>query len=413
MKSKAMFLWAAVLLAWGISGCEGKGSREMITESGAETFESGESETRSEKSAAEREWKNDRKQSNRRQSDRQPVLGVDDDGYEGFRYLAPYKLESDHYKAVVYLPEDEYAVNQYDSALAENAGVWVTVQLEPTLRSDMENYTLAENLQAYTELDKQIYEEMDDRWDVEISDVRTLDDSRMEAEFSYITYNPYSEIYVSYWGIYYLEKTDDGRLFFITIEVNGGGIDKTTEAVLEELGEYLQIELEYDREAMAAKAAQYNGSENAEEESGNMASTDFWTFELPEGWEKDTVSSTRDQYIFAPGGNMAAGSVIYISGKYVGEDVSYIRDMDEEKLVGLFEILLGDDTDIDHISVVGDTAAGYAVKIEYKEQKQRFNAVTYIIFEDRSAYIVAAFEDGKGTEAFEAAEHIINTAKVK
>ena len=36
------------------------------------------------------------------------------------------------------------------------------------------------------------------------------------------------------------------------------------------------------------------------EKNGNMSSTDFWIFELPEGWEKDTVSSTDDQDFFAP-----------------------------------------------------------------------------------------------------------------
>lgn len=406
MKKRIMLLGTVVLLVWGISGCTGKGSRETVKEADTETVESGESETQSKKHNVKREWK-----IAKHQSDRQPVLGVDNENYEGFRYLAPYRLESDHYKAVIYLPEDEYAVAEQGNALTERAGVWVTAQLEPIFWSDMENDSLEESLQTYTELDKQIYEEMEDYWEVEISEVRVLDDHRMEAEFSYITYNPYSEVYVPYWGIYYLVRTDDGRLFFMTIEVNGEGADGTTEAVLEEFGEYLQIELEYDREAMMAKAAKYDEAENPEGENGNMASTDFWTFELPEGWEKDTVSSTDDQYIFAPGGSIAAEKVIYISGKYIGEDVSYVRDMDEDRLVGLFEILLEDDINIDHISVVGDTAVGYAVKIEYKEQ--RLNAVTYIIFENQSAYIVAAVEAGKGTEAFEAAEHIINTAKVK
>ncbi len=409
MKRRAMFLVAAVFLAWGISGCAGKGSD-------AETYESAESETRSEKSTMDREWKNTKKQSNRK-----PVLGVDNDSYEGYQYLAPYKLESDNYKAVVYLPEDKYAEPNYDSVLAENAGVWVTAELEPTLRSNMEKYTLEENLQAYAELDKEIYEEMDDRWEVEISEVRVLDDNRVEAEYSYVDYNPYSEIYVSHWGVYYLAETDDGRIFFITIDVDEEGVDEQTEEILEELEDYLQIELEYDREAMFAKAAKYENEENQdeensegenqEEENGNMVSTDFWTFELPEGWEKNTALSSEDEYVYAPNGNLTSGSVVYISEEDVGQDVSYVKELDDDMLVQLFEVMLGDELDISDINVVGDTAVGYAVKIEFEERG--VNLVNYIIFENRSAYMIMAMEDGSGTEAFEAAERILNTAKAK
>lgn len=111
--------------------------------------------------------------------------------------------------------------------------------------------------------------------------------------------------------------------------MDGQSVNGTTEAVLEELGEYLQTELEYVREAMEAKAGKYEEPENPEEENGN---------------------------------------------------------------------------------VVGDTAVGYAVKIELEEMG--FNLVTYVIFEEQSAYMVMALENGNGTEAFEVAECIINTAQI-
>lgn len=409
MKRRTMFLLAAVLLAWGISGCAGK-------ESDPETYESVESETRSEKSTMEREWKSAKKQSNRK-----PVLGVDNDSYEGFQYLAPYKLESDNYKAVVYLPEDEYAATQDGRALAEKNGVWVTVLLEPLLRSSTADGTLEEKLQAYAEIDREIYEDSDSRKEFEMSEVRVLDDNKVEVEYSYADYNPYTEIFASHWGVYYLTETDDGRTFFITIEVNQEGVTEQTEEVLEELGEYLQIELEYDREAMFAKAAKYEEEEsqeeenqeeeNSEEENGNMVSTDFWTFELPEGWEENRALSSDDEHVYAPNGSLRSGSVVYVSEENIGQDVSYVKELDDDMLVQLFEVMLGDELDISDINVVGDTAVGYAVKIEFEERG--VNLVTYVIFEERSAYMIMALEDGSGTEAFEAAEHILNTAKAK
>lgn len=415
MKRRAMFLLAAVLLAWGISGCAGKGSD-------AETYESAESETRSEKSTMMREWKSTKKQS----SNRQPVLGVDDDSYEGFRYLAPYKLESDNYKAVVYLPEDEYPAIQDGNALTVNEGVWVTVLLEPSLCSYMNNSTLEEKLQSYMDMEEEIYEGTDIRKDFEVSEVRVLDDNRVDVEFSYVDYSFYSEGYVSHWGIYYLTETDDGRFFLITIEVDGEDFTAQTEAVLEELEEYLQIEFGYDREAMLAKAAKYEETENPEEENpeeenpeeenpeeenGNMFSTDFWTFELPEGWKENTALSSDTEHVYAPNGSLRSGSAVYVSEEDVGQDVSYVKELDDDMLVKLFEVMLGDELDISDINVVGDTAVGYAVKIEFEERG--VNLVTYVIFEEQSAYMIMALEDGTGTEAFEAAEHILNTAKAK
>ncbi len=407
MKKRVALLCMAVLTAVGICGCTGKENRAAMEES------------EQKKQTVEGELAANKKSENK-QTVQKPVLGVDDDSYEGFQYLVPYKMKSDNYKAVVYLPDCDYAVNELGSAMAEKQGLSVIVQLETPLVADRtDEATMEECLQEYVTLEKEVMEEIFEGYsEVEMSEVRVINDDRVVSDYSYLLYDTYYEKYTSYWGIYYLEKVDDGRVFLFTIEVDGDSTGEETEEILEEMAEYLQIDIDYDEEALQAKAAQYNENEQEEDTEGedaegdNEFSTGFWTFELPEGWEKDRFASTDDQFVFAPGGKIKAGSgAVAISEKYVGQDVSYIRELDEDKLVQLFELILGDELEISDISVVGDTAVGYTVKIELEEKG--INMVTYLVFEGQSAYMVAAMEDGTGTEAFEVAEHIINTAKVK
>lgn len=407
MKKRAALLCMAVLTAVNICGCTWEENRAALQESGQK------------KQTVEGELAANKKSENK-QTVPKPVLGVDDDSYEGFQYLVPYKMKSDNYKAVVYLPDCDYAVNESGSAMSEKQGVSVIVQLETPLVADRtDEAAMEECLQEYVTFEKEVMEEIfEGRSEVEMSEVRVINDDRVISDYSYLLYDSYNEKYTSYWGIYYLEKVDDGRVFLFTIEVDGDSTGKETEEILEEMAEYLQIDIDYDEEALLAKAARYNENEQKEDTEGENAegdnefSTGFWTFELPEGWEKDRFASTDDQYVFAPGGKITAESgAVAISEKYVGQDVSYIRELDEDKLVQLFELLLGDELEINDISVVGDTAVGYTVKIELEEKG--INMVTYLVFEGQSAYMVAAMEDGTGTEAFEVAEHIINTAKVK
>ncbi|MBD5542068.1 MAG: hypothetical protein HDR00_12950 [Lachnospiraceae bacterium] len=402
MKKRAALLCMAFLAAVGICGCTGKEDRAVIQES------------EQKKLSVEGEFAANKK-SEKEQSVQKPVPGVDDDGYEGFQYLVPYKLESDNYEAVVYLPDCDYAVNEQGSALAEKQGVWVNVQLEtPLMAYETNSASMEECLADYVDLEKEIMEEIyEDYTEIEMSEVRVIDDDRVVSDYSYLLYDSYAEKYTFNWGMYYLVEVDDGRDFLFSIEVHGDSIGAETEDILEEMAEYLQIDIDYDKNALLAKAARHNGNEKEEDtEDGNEVSTGFWTFELPEGWEKDTLASTDDQYIFAPGGRITVGGgAVAITEKDVGEDVGYIRELDEDKLVQLFELILGDELEIDDISVVGDTAVGYTVKIELEEMG--INMVTYLAFEGQSAYLVAAMEDGTGTEAFEVAEHIINTAKIK
>lgn len=415
MKKRAALLCMAVLAAMSICGCTSKEDRAAMQESDREAVSGSEDGKSGQKKLSVEGELAANKKSEKKQSDQKPVLGVDDDSYEGFQYLVPYKLESDNYEAVVYLPDCDYAVNELGSALAEKQGVWVDVQLEtPLVAYSTDGVVLKECLSDYVNLEEKIMEEVNEFYkDIEMSEVRVIDDDRVVSDYSYLLYDSYDEKYIFYWGMYYLAEVDDGRDFLFTIEVHGDSIGAETEDILEEVAEYLQIDIDYDEEALLAKAAQYNDIEKEEDtEGGNEFSTGFWTFELPEGWKKDTVASTDDQYVFAPGGKITAGGgAVAISEKDVGQDVSYIRELDEDKLVQLFELILGDELEVNDISVVGDTAAGYTVKIEIEEMG--INMVTYLAFEGESAYMVAAMEDGTGTEAYEVAEHIINTAKIK
>lgn len=402
MKKRAALLCMAVLAAVGICGCTGKENRAAMQESGQK------------KQSVEEEFAANKK-NEKKQSAQKPVLGVDDDSYEGFQYLVPYQMKSDNYEAVVYLPDCDYAINELGSAMAEKQGVRISVQLEtPLVNYRTDKADIEECLRDYAKYEEEIMGEIfEDYRNIEMSKVRVIDDDRVVADYSYLLYDSYDEKYTFNWGMYYLVKVNDGRDFLFIIEVDGNSISAETEGVLEEMAEYLQIDIDYDEEALLAKAARYDENEKEEDtESDNEFSTGFWTFELPEGWEKDTFASTNDQYVFAPGGRITAGgSGIAISEKDVGQDVSYVRDMDEDKLVQLFELILGNELEISDISVVGDTAVGYTVKFELEELG--INMVTYLVFEGQSAYLVVALEDGTGTEAFEVAEHIINTAKVK
>ena len=343
-----------------------------------------------------------------------PVLGTDDKNYKSFQYLEACEIEDDGIKAVVYVPESENLYQSREMVASEALGVTVSVQLNPFIQLEQEDYTMKENMETYIE---NAYEFDDfyysDYKDIEMSEINEITKEAASITTSRLEYNRYSESYTAVWSLYYMVKTDDERIFMVTVTIDSDNTTGYTEDLLAELEAYLGIGLEYNQEEMQAKLDGYDPSEE-----GNIFSTGDWKFELPEGWEEDVSYKGHyseeyyNEYAYAPGGDAnRADCMIFISNDYVGEDTDYIRDVNEDEMLYVIKEFLPEGASDVKCEILGDTAVGYTLKLYFAEDEIRTEM--YFVYNGHYVYTVMALEDGAKTEVFEIAEQIINTAKTR
>lgn len=400
MKKKLVMLALAVSMTFGMTACTGKEStKEVVSE---------ENEDKSKKND-EVVVNEEEKEENAAGSGEMPTLGIDDRGYKGFQYLEPHKLDTGEEKAVVYVPESDYVYEDNGMIISEKLGVMVEMELTPYIQLHQEEFTMEENLEKYLESSYDFDEfYTTSHKDVEISEINVISKEAATLTASYLEYDEYNEEYYFIWNLYYLMKTDDDRIFMVEVEVNSIDITGYTEELIEELEAYLGIEMGYDEDALLAKIDAYDPSEE-----GNVYSTGYWIFELPDGWGEDkSYKESYDEYAYAPGGDAEESKcIICITDRYMDENTDYIREADEDDLIRILEEFMPEDIENAESEVVGETAVGYALKTGF--DTEGIHVEMYIIFDGYNAYMIMAMQDDEGTEAFEAARHIVDTAKTR
>lgn len=399
MKKRLIVVVLAITMAFGMTACGAKENTKAVINEESEDKTKISQDKETEQEGEEEASK----------STGMPTLGVDDDSYDGFKYLECYEVEAEDETAIVYVPIDDYSYEGSNYVSAEDLGVTVKITLEPYLQYDSEKYTMEENLEEYISNDYEFDEfYTTDYKDVETSEINVISKEAASITSSHLEYNEYHEEYYSVWLMYYLMKTEDDRVFMAEIEINSEYTTGYTEDLLAELEAYLGIELGYDADAMQAKIDEYDPSAE-----GNVYSTGYWMFELPEGWGEDSsYEDSYDEYAYAPNGDADnSDCIIYITDQYVGEDTSYIKEIDEDDVVEILEDFMPDGINHVKCSVVGDTPVGYVLKSTF--DVSGINVEMYFIFEGYNTYTIMAMQEGSGTEAFEAAEQIVNTAKTR
>lgn len=399
MKKRWLMLVLAVCMTFGMTACTGKErTKEAVNE---------ENENKPKKNnevIVEGE-----KEEDTAETGEMPTLGMDNKGYKGFQYLEAHKLDTGEEKAIVYVPVSDYVYENSGMISSEKLGVSVKIELTPFIQSHQEEFTMEENLKKYTENHYDFDEFFTtSHKDVEISEINGISKEAATITVSYLEYDEYNEEYYYIWNLYYLMKTDDDRIFLVEVEVDSTDTTGYTEDLLSELEAYLKIDLGYDEAALLAKVDAYDPSEE-----GNVYSTGYWMFELPDGWGEDkSYEDHYNEYVYAPDGD-AGGSkcIIYMTYDYMEENTDYIRKADDDEVIRALEEYMPEEVENVQCEVVGETAVGYALKTSFEEEG--IHVEMYIVFEGYYAYMIMAMQDGDGTEAFEAARQIVNTAKTR
>jgi len=402
MKKRMVMLFLAVTMTFAMTACTGKEStREAVSEE-TEDMPKKNSEVVVGDGSKEKEEKS-------ADSGKMPTLGIDDRSYQGFQYLEAHKLDTGEEKAIVYVPVSDYVYEYAGEVSSDKLGVTVDIELNPFIQLDQEEFTMEENLQKYTE-NHYDFDEFytTERKDMEISEINAISKEAANLTTSYLEYDDYNEEYYYIWNYYYLMKADEDRIFLVDIEVDSIGTTGYTEDLIAELEAYLGLDIGYDEEALLAKIDAYDPSEE-----GNVYSTGDWIFELPEGWGEDrSHESSYDEHVYAPDGDASRSNcVIYIKDQYVGEDTSFVREVEEDEALRVLEMYMPEDVENVKCEVIGDTAVGYTLKSSFEAEGIRVEM--YLIFEGYDAYTIMAMQDDDNTESFEAAEQIIHTAKTK
>jgi len=351
-----------------------------------------------------------------------PVLGKEDiEGYEGFEYLYEEILlaETEENKdtgkkerkmITVYLPEDEYTKADGNYARANTLGVSFRVELEPYLSYDQDDYLPEENLQKY----------MDDEFnpfytaeykDLVVSEVQEMGNG-YGATAEYCRYNEWDEEYYAIFCTYYYVELESGEMVFVKTEVNSSEVTGKTPSLIEELEQFYQFEVNWDKEEAEKKCA--NCAENG---TANMFSTGNLLFELPQGWKKDRDVSSIDNEAYAPDGDStSAGCLLLIKEDYVGygEEVDLNMFLEKEQEEAIKEAM--GVAASNYVAEKCETGIGDAIKItcNVSENGEKASVVMYIVMSDYRLYEFVAMDMSGATEsAAEALENIVQNGQIR
>lgn len=414
MKKKIALSLIIGCLASVIWGCSAKDvvqvvSREQETEETEETAVEEESVEMEEEESSEH-----------------PVLGDEDIAdYEGFKYLyceeirtnsekneETGKMESK--KLSVFIPEDDYVNVSTGWASSEKLGVTITIELEPYLRYNQEDYLACENMEYYlTEYEYDPYYSNDYK-DLVVSEVEEIDEEIAYATAEYCHYNKYDDSYNVVFVTYYLAKLNNDVTVLVEVEVDSEDVTGKTPALIEELEVFYPFEIDWDKERAEAKLETY--LENGDD---NTVSTGYAIFELPEGWSEDTTQSDYDTYVYAPDGDFNfSGCYVSISREYIGYNAWDTDDKDVymNEILAMIEESIQEE-DIDAVaSYYGETCLGTAVKMETasSEYGESAKAIVYWIFDDSYGYVVTAVQTENALDdAFAVAEDMLKNGQVR
>lgn len=352
-----------------------------------------------------------------------PVLGQENiKDYEGFTYLYCEELrtQSEENKETgkmenkslqVFIPQADYVYVNMDYANVDKLGVELTVELEPSIRYDAEDYLTYENLQYYVENQFDPFYTNQYK-DVVMSEVEEInrDTARMTVESCY--YNEYDDSYSPVFNTYYLTKLENDCTVLVEMSINGEDVTGKTPELLEELEAFYGFEIDWDKERADKKVEDFLASGG-----DNTVSTGYVMFELPEGWSKDTDASEYDTPVYAPGGDAeSAGCFVSLQEEYVEYGAFSGIENNTDELVSLVQSYLDEEGLKAEVSVYGDTCLGTAILSVMEVEGEDVETVVfhiYWIFDDSYMYRVSAVAIDDTTEnPFAVAEGILKNGQV-
>lgn len=355
-----------------------------------------------------KEEKEEEKKEEKKSSDT-PVLGDEDaEDYEGFEYLFGEVLMTDaeeneetgkkeRQKLSVFIPDDDYATVSGNRAYADYLGVDFEVELAPYIRYDEEDYLMEENLQYYLESNYDPFYSTDYK-DLVISDVEVISDTECRATVEYCYYNSWDDSYETVFATYYLAEMESGVNVLVEIKVQEEGVTGKTPALLEELEQFYQFEIDWDADRAAQKREDYLATGG-----DNKYSTGYLVFELPENWDEVRDGVDYDEHVYAPEGDVNfSGCMI----SFYREFLSYDEEIDvtafvnnAEETEALLEEALGMDVTDFEVELV-DTVLGEAAKLTYTASDDDLsgNGETYFVGDGYYFYTIQSFAMEEATE---------------
>lgn len=424
MKKRVLMIMMAVVMAASLTACGGSDSGKgkgvsKVEETDEEDEEEADEEEADEKEERKKDKDKDKDDDDKAKSDT-PVIGNDVDDYDGFEYLKAFTITGEDATAVVYAPDDEYAFGGEEESYVgtELNGVYVEYEIDAYVQYEQENFSAEENIEYYVSDWYNYRLEDEDVLDVEMSDVKTAGKDAAYATITRYEYDDIDDRNYFVWDLYYLYQTDE-KMILAEIQVDSCYDIEGAEDVVKELEQYLDADFDYDEDAMQEKADDCDPGERPEDDddiNGGGAnedgtfSTDYWTFELPEGWSNDPLMEDTNQYAYAPGGDIEeAECAVVIQSEYIGEDTSVIADMDEDEVMDYIEEIMAEDIDNPQCTMIGETQLGYTIKADF--DYEGIDAVAYFIFDGYYAHTVMAMQYASGDDSFVAAEMILDTAE--
>lgn len=357
----------------------------------------------------------------------EPILGMADTDYDGFQYLMKTMLtkapEEDldgsgskgkKRELTVYVPDDEHGYTSGSRFSGEKMGMHFSVDIDPMLQYQAEDYTAAENLDYYMgfEYDPEYLDYADLTVNKAVAD-ETGESAR--AVVTYCDYDSYEKEAVAYYCTYYLKEIN-GLTVLVEAEINSRDATGKLPGLLDEIEAYYGFRPEWDAEAAKAMAEKADFSDRKDTGSSTASLDDDlegvddpeavknadgtftasnMTFKLPDGW--DIEDSDGEQSLFAPDGDSSfSGCAVVVMRQYNGATASSLElfksnpEVMETMLKSMVESSMDDDFAGDMDFKMLDTAPfGAALKMTAAEDSNYLSA--YFIFDDEGyMYIMMA-----------------------
>lgn len=352
-----------------------------------------------------------------------PVFGQEDiSDYEGFEYLYWEQLRTQNEKNEVtgkmesqeleiFLPLSDYSYVNRSQASSEKLGVEFEVELNPYLSLHSEDYLVYENLALYLEDAYDPYYYTDYK-DVVISEVEEIDENSARATIEYCKYDKYDETYRTIFETYYLKMLENDVYVMVVVSVDHSETSGKTPMLIEELEEFYQFEIDFDKDRAQQKQETYLAGGGS-----NTHSTGYVLFELPEGWAEDDDNYEYDTYVYAPGGSISASGCGITFEKEYNDDIDKdIIKGNEEKLVEIIKEGFAEDGNLSEVEYYGETCLGETIKttLTIEVDGMTANAEVYFIIGDYYIYRVTAMaKDGAAEDPFTVAADILENGQVR
>ena len=373
------------------------------------------------------------------------MAGLDKKEYDGFQYLVKTKLEKEAeeeggkaQELVVYVPKDEYAYESGSRSVSEKMGMHFTVELDPILQYQAEDYTPAENLDYYT--DMMFNPEYVDYADLKVEKaVEDASGKGARAVVTYCQYDEYEEEPVAVYATYYLREMD--RLtVLVEAKITNREATGKLPGLLDEVEAFYGFRPEWDAaaaDAMAEKADFSKQKKQSESSAGTSSSqrepdpepvkngdgtftASGMTFPLPEGWDIDETDG--EQTSFAPDGDAAFSScMLLVTRQYSGVTASSMElfqdnpEMLEEIMEASMGSAIGENFDGETKFKVMDTTpfgSGMKMTAVGKENGIQAYLSAYLLFDDEGyLYMMMAVDTEEDQPAFAALETVYKEVK--